>query len=112
MAKVAHEIPNRSAGSKRTYIIDYTERLRGDDLLSGTPTLAEVTSTDLTISGGRVNVAAETFTLNRQTVTVAIGKGVLFEVSAGTAGARYAINVEINTDNVEEYDDDFEHNVI
>lgn len=70
------------------YGLDKTE------LLTGTPVVVEVTTTDLTLANKAVNIA--TFT-NQRGKIVAIGKGVQFTVAGGVAGTSYEVSVQCGT---------------
>ena len=61
--------------------VDMRSVLDTGELLSGTPTVAEVDDTDLTIQNNIVNTA--TLTINDD--TVAVGEAVQFRVSGGVA---------------------------
>lgn len=87
--------PRISEGDVELFAIDYTAWLDGDEVLTGTPTVTEVTTTDLTLSSKQVNTAAITV----QDEIVAIGKAVQFKVADQTAStADYIIEVTVSTD--------------
>ena len=67
--------------------IDFTDSLKDGALLTGTPTVEEVTTSDLAISNNAVNTAA-----------VAIGKAVMASIASGTAGTTYTVKVTVSTD--------------
>ncbi len=86
--------PAISAGDVETIAIDYIDQLDTGELLTGTPTIAEVTTTDLTLS----NKAVSTGTLTILGRTVSPGKAVQCTVSGQQAGTTYTIRVTVSTD--------------
>jgi len=74
--------------------VDYTNFLDSTELLTGTPTVVEITTTDLTITTKVINTA-EVRILERD---VAIGKAVLFKVSGQKANTEYTIRITVSTD--------------
>lgn len=96
MAIELRDVRRQSAGATRTHKIDYTDWLDGTALLTGTPTVAEVTTSALTIGAAVVNQTA--VTINSR--TVAIGKAVMFNVTtpANGAGTVYRVRVTASTD--------------
>lgn len=82
-------------GETRTVAVSYVNLLESGELLTGTPTVAEVTSTDLTISDVVVNT--EALTINSK--AAAIGQAVQFKVSGQVAAtARYTLLVTVSSD--------------
>lgn len=92
---VADAVLIAHANASRLYGVNYTTWLTSAELCNGTPTAVEETTTDLTIASVAVNTA--TFVDIRGN-TVAIGKGIQFRVSGGTAGLTYTILVTTATD--------------
>ena len=90
----ANQIGCKPAGATHTMKVDFTDSLKDGALLTGTPTVVEVTTSDLTLSNKAVNTAAVTI----EGVTVAIGKAVLTTVAGGTANTTYTIKVTVSTD--------------
>jgi len=86
--------PVISVGDTDIAKIDYTDYLDSTELLTGTPTVAEVTTTDLTLTNKTVN-ATEVRILERD---VAIGKAVQFKVSGQKINTEYSIRVTASTD--------------
>jgi len=64
------------------------------ELLTGTPTIVEVTTTDLTLSNKVVSTAQ--LTINGKKVL--IGEAVQFKVLGGTADTNYGIRITVGTD--------------
>lgn len=86
--------PVVSAGDVEMVGIDYTDWLDSGELLTGTPTVAEVTTTDLTLSNKAVNSTAVTIL----GTSVAVGKAVQFKMSGQSAGKTYRVRVTVSTD--------------
>ena len=91
-----------SAGATRMVAVAYDRWLDGSELLTGTPTVVEVSywttdpdtetaSTDLTLANKAVNAAA--LTINDR--TVAIGKAVQFSVAVPSTKAGYNYRVRV-----------------
>ena len=94
MAIVLLERPYVSEGATRRCAVDFTDDLRDSELLTGTPTAAEQTTSDLTISDVQRNTAAITI----KGVSVAIDNAVTFLVSGQNAGTEYTVRVTCGTD--------------
>jgi hypothetical protein len=86
--------PIISVGETEVAKIDYTEYLDADELLTGTPTIVEVTTTDLTLT----NKAVSTEVVRVLERDVAIGKAVLFKVSGQKINTEYSIRITVSTD--------------
>lgn len=74
--------------------LDFQDYLDDDELLSGTPTAVEVTSSDLTISSVARNSTSTT--INRR--AVGANEAVTCRVSGGVAGTDYVIRITCGTD--------------
>lgn len=83
-----------SAGDSETIAIDYTDILDGSELLTGTPTVVEPTTSGVTLSNKGVNTAALTI----KGRSVAIGKAVQCLGSGWTSGSTHTIRVTVSTD--------------
>ena len=83
-----------SEGDTDVASIDYTPYLDADELLTGTPTAAEQTTSDLTLS----NVAVSTAVTEIMGTNVVIGKAVQFSVTGQQSGTRYRIRITASTD--------------
>lgn len=81
--------PPIGVGESRIAAIDGQRDLDSAETFSGTPTVVEVTTTDLTLSSKQINTVA-IVVLDKN---VAIGKGIQFLVSGALAGKVYQINV-------------------
>ena len=83
-----------SAGAQRQARINCTRDLLPGESLTGTPTVVERTTTDLTITSKLVNVAQED---DVEGETVAIGKCLLFFLVGANAGTNYVIDIGCGT---------------
>ena len=86
--------PKISAGETEVGSIDFQDLLDSGELLTGTPTIVEVTTTALTLSNKVVNTAA--LTIDGR--AVAIGKAVQFKTVGQVAGVTYRIRITVTTD--------------
>ena len=98
MSITAQQNPRIGESASRNFAVDFTDELDSGELLTGTPTVAELTSTDLTITNVAVNTAALTLTVDGVQRTVAIGKGVQGHVSGQNAATGYRVKVTAQTD--------------
>jgi hypothetical protein len=87
-------MPIAVVGEVRNVAVDFTELLDSGESLTGTPTVTEITTTDLTFA----NVAVNTAILTIYGVSVAVGKAVQFKVSGQLAGVTYKIKLSATTD--------------
>lgn len=92
--KYAIERHVKTASEVRNVAVSFVDELDSGELLTGTPTVAEVTTSDLSLTNKAVNTAALTISGK----AVAIGQAVQFKVSGGTAGTTYTIKVTVSTD--------------
>ena len=90
----ANEIRHKHASETRTISIDYTDKLDSGEALTGTPSVSEVTTSDLTITSPQLNSGE--LTINGSTVAAA--KAVQCQVAAGTSGTTYQLLVQVSTD--------------
>ena len=89
------QVASLSVGDSEVAAIDYKDILDSGELLTGTPTVVEVTTTDLTLSNKVVNTVA--LTIDGR--TCAIGKAVQFKVSGQLAAqGLYRVRVTVSTD--------------
>jgi hypothetical protein len=89
----AKQIQRKSAGEKLQVRVSFVELLPDSDTLTGTPTIVEVTTSDLTLSDKEIN--STTITVLGE--DVAASKAVTCFASGGTAGTTYTIRVTVNT---------------
>lgn len=93
--ETAREIPEAVVGETLPYSVDFQGKLDSGELLTGTPTVEEVSTSDLTISNKVVSTSA--LVINGK--TVAAGKAVQFTVSGFlVANSPYTIKITVNTD--------------
>ena len=90
----APELPRKSPGDTAAAAVNFVQQLRSGELLSGTPTVAEQTSSDLTISNQGLN----TTTIDVAGVSAAASQAVVYTVAGGSSGTLYSIKVTVSTD--------------
>lgn len=83
-----------SVGDVEMVSIDYTDHLDSGELLTGTPTITEQTTSHLTLG----NKAVSTAILTIKGRSVAVGAAVQFSVSGQQADTSYEIRVSVGTD--------------
>lgn len=96
MTKILPGIRNVSNGTTDIVAIDESFELDPGEALSGTPTVTEVDTSDLTISQKTLNSTELTINGN----TVAANCAVLFKIAGQKAGTLYHIKYTVNTTNV------------
>lgn len=94
MAIEAVQVPDIAASATENGAISFVGKLDSAELLTGTPTVVELTSSDLTIAS--VAVSSSALTING--VSVAAGKAVTFSVTGQTAGTTYRLKATAGTD--------------
>jgi hypothetical protein len=77
----------KSVTEDRNVAISFVGKLDSGELLTGTPTVVEVTTSDLTITNVAVNTAA--LTVNGK--AVAIGQAIQCQITGGVAGTTYTV---------------------
>ena len=85
--------PIKSVSEVCNVAVDFTDLLDSGELLTGTPTIVEVTTTALTLSDKAVSTAA--LIINGRTVI--IGAALQFKVVGGAAGTEYEIRLTCAT---------------
>ena len=90
----ARELPRKSPGDTEAGAVNFVNQLRESELLTGTPTVAEQTSSDLTISNAGLNSGS----VEIAGVTAAANQAVTYTVSGGAAGTLYSVKVTATTD--------------
>lgn len=91
----ATHVPVLTPGETRLFSVSFDDVLDEGELLSGTPTVAEQTTADLTIANKAVSTAA----LVILGETIAIGRAAQFKVSGQlVASSPYTIKVTCGTD--------------
>jgi len=92
---LAEERPVTAVGETNNFAISFVNILDEGELVIGTPTVVEETTSDLTIS----NKAVNTSTLIINSKTVIAGKAVQFSVSGQLeASSPYVIKITVGTD--------------
>lgn len=87
-------IRSKRAAETRRVIVNMSSRFLADEILTGTPTVVEVGSSDLTISDVGLNAADETIAGR----VALVDQAVAFTVAGGTAGEEYTIRITATTD--------------
>ena len=75
------------------FTFDYTNDLGSNETLTGTPTVEEITTTDLTIGTPAINSSAVTV----NGVEIAAGKAVQVTIAAGVDGSTYKLECDADT---------------
>ena len=88
---VASEIHSMTIPETRIISVSFVNKLSSGELLTGTPTVAEETTSHLTITNAAVNTVALTIS----GVSVAVGQAVQFLVAASGATADTLYNVDV-----------------
>ena len=83
----------QGASETRNLVVKFTPVLEEDELLSGTPTITETGTSDLTISNKAISTSA--LTISGSTAIAATA--VQCTVTGGTAGKLYDIKIVIGT---------------
>lgn len=89
----AKQVQRKSNGETLQVRISFADLLVDSDTLTGTPTVVEQTTSDLTLTSKEVNSTAVTILGE----TVAASKAVTFLCAGGTAGTTYTIRVTVST---------------
>ena len=89
------ELPSISEGDTEKVSVSFKDHLDSGELLTGTPTVVEVTTTDLTLGSKQVNTTAYT---DKWNASIAIGQAVQFSVTGGSSGTTYTIRITVSTD--------------
>lgn len=95
MSQTAEQLYVVAQGETLTPALGFIDQLRSGELLTGTPTVAEVTSSDLTIS----NVGLNSGTITVDGVSHAANQAVQWSISGQLAATgKYRIRVTVSTD--------------
>lgn len=95
MPKILEQQYDLSVSETEVVSINYSDVLDSGELLTGTPTVTEVSTANLSLANKLVSTA--TYVESFSGETVAVGKAVQFTVSTSTAGL-YQIRVSVATD--------------
>ena len=91
----APQRPVAVVGETNNFSVSFAGRLDSGEVMTGTPTAVEQTSSDLTIS----NVAVNTAALTINDISVAIGNAVQFKVLGQlVANTPYTVKITAGTD--------------
>lgn len=93
-SNTAPQKPTVAPGEVRNFAVSFANVLDSGELLAGTPTVEEETTTDLTIASNVVSTAA--LTINGS--SVAAGAAVQFKASGFVDGTSYRIKITVATD--------------
>ena len=96
MTHTAIEVPTKTKSEVLNAAVSFSVKLADGEKLTGTPTVVEVTTSDLTLSSKVVSTSE----LDISGVPTPIGEAVQFSVSGGVVGQLYAINVSCATDSI------------
>lgn len=94
MTQTAPQIPTKTESETLNGAISFVNRLDSGELLTGTPAITEIGTSDLTITNNVVNTAQ--LIINNE--TVAIGQAVQYSISGGNANTTYILSVSCGTD--------------
>tara|TARA_R110002020_G_scaffold6761_2_gene28733 strand:+ start:1180 stop:1506 length:327 start_codon:yes stop_codon:yes gene_type:complete len=89
----AKQVQRKSSGETMQVRVSFAQLLVDSDTLTGTPTVAEQTTSDLTITSVEVNTGVVTILGE----SVSASNAVLFMVAAGSVGVSYIIKVTVST---------------
>jgi len=90
----APQLSDKTVSEVANAAVSFGPKLRSGELLTGTPTVAEITTTGLTISNVAVSTAIEII----NGVSTAVGEAVLFKVVGGSASTTHKIKITVTTD--------------
>lgn len=96
MPTIAPQVHPISTSELRNVAVDFSGKLDSGELLTGTPTVTEVGTSDLVLASKQVNAADRII----NGATVATGKAVQFTVDASgsSAGQRRTVDIVCGTD--------------
>lgn len=91
---VEPDILEKKVSEVRNVAVSYANILDDGEILSGTPTIVEVTTPDLTLTDKIISTVK--LTINGKSVPIA--EAVQFKVAVGLANTNYDIRITISTD--------------
>lgn len=94
MSHIAPQVPITYAGATRNVAVSFSNELDTGELLTGTPTVVEITSSDLTLGSKAVSTAD--LEINGETCPT--GEAVQFSVSGMVSGTTYKVSITVSTD--------------
>lgn len=86
---VAPQLNHKAVSEDRVLSCSFKGKLDAGELLTGSPTIAEIGTSDLTFS----NIGVNTVALTINGAPVAIGEAVQFKVTGGVANTLYKIRI-------------------
>lgn len=90
----APQVRTMHTGETRAIAVSFLGKLDSGELLTGTPTVAEETTTDLTLASKALNTAPLTIVDD----SVVASQAVQFTVTGGTTGVEYTVKITVGTD--------------
>ena len=90
----APQVPELSVGADRNFAISFDKLLDVGELLINTPTIAEITTSDLIFTNQGISTAE----LKINDGKVATARAVQFNASGFLDGVRYQVKITVNTD--------------
>jgi len=90
----APQIHTKTVGATRNISFAFDDVVDSGELLTGTPTILEVTTADLTIS----NKVVSTAILEIDGIDTPIGEAVQCSISGGVADTSYDVLITVSTD--------------
>jgi hypothetical protein len=89
---------SKRADEIRNLYVDFSRKLRAGELLTGTPTVEEIVSTDLTIENPVVMADIPPTPAEFNAAEQLVYKSVQFTVTGGVAGTSYVLRITATTD--------------
>jgi len=93
MSKISEDEYIKTVSEVRNVAVSFDKSLDSGEQFTGTPTVTEVTSSDLTLD----NKAVSTGSLSIKDKTVTVGRAIQFRVASGSAGTRYTVAIQCGT---------------
>ena len=90
----AKELPRKSTNDTDAGAVSFALELRSGELLTGTPTAEEQTTSALTLS----NIGLNSGTVDIANQTTLANQAITFSVAGGSSGTLYSIKVTCGTD--------------
>jgi len=94
MIHKAPQIHTKTVSEERNIAFAFDDVVDSGELLTGTPTIVEVTTTDLTIT----NKVVSTAELTIDGIATPTGEAVQCHITGGTADTTYEILITVSTD--------------
>jgi|GEM_PF-2122792 len=91
---IAKQFQTKTVSEIRNASVSFVDMLDGSELLTGTPTVTELTTTDLTLTNAAINTVALTIDGD----PVGLSQAVTFRISGGVANTFYSIQIVATTD--------------